>query len=240
VAFTSAENLRERKKRDTRRRISAAGARLFAEHGFPAVTVVQIGAEAGVSAKTVFNYFPTKEEIFFAGTSPVDDRLLWVVRDRPAGESAYDALRRQAVQTPEDTEGLAHAVRERRPGETVYEAIERFRACPPPAPDPATTAARARVYLGSDALQGYAQRLFTRAEAELARLLAEDTVTEPDDPLPTVASFILFSPIRAVFHQQQLQWAAGRPPAEVAARRKVDLDRAYDLVSPALADYARR
>src|SRR2546423_9245169 len=57
--------LRETKKLQTREAIAAAGMRLFVTRGFDHVTVGEIAREAGVSEKTVFNYFPTKEDIFF-------------------------------------------------------------------------------------------------------------------------------------------------------------------------------
>jgi AcrR family transcriptional regulator len=57
--------LRETKKLQTRQAIAAAGMRLFVTRGFDHVTVGEIAREAGVSEKTVFNYFPTKEDIFF-------------------------------------------------------------------------------------------------------------------------------------------------------------------------------
>ena len=57
--------LRERKKLRTRQLIAETARRLFAEHGFEAVPVTAIAREAEVSEATVFNYFPTKEDLVY-------------------------------------------------------------------------------------------------------------------------------------------------------------------------------
>ncbi|MGH3380870.1 MAG: TetR/AcrR family transcriptional regulator, partial [Actinoallomurus sp.] len=57
------EGLRERKKRLMRRQLSDTATQLFMERGFEAVRVAEIAEACGVSEKTVFNYFPTKESL---------------------------------------------------------------------------------------------------------------------------------------------------------------------------------
>ncbi|WP_216216152.1 TetR/AcrR family transcriptional regulator [Amycolatopsis aidingensis] len=57
--------LRERKKQRTREALFEAATRLFQEKGYERTTVAEIAAEAGVSTKTLFNYFPGKEELIF-------------------------------------------------------------------------------------------------------------------------------------------------------------------------------
>ena len=56
------QGLRERKKRARRAALIDAAQELVAEHGLDAVTVEMISAEAGVSARTFFNYFETKDD----------------------------------------------------------------------------------------------------------------------------------------------------------------------------------
>lgn len=60
---TAAEGLRERKKRLTRQQLTDTATRMFLEKGFDAVRVSEVAAVCGVSEKTVFNYFPTKEAL---------------------------------------------------------------------------------------------------------------------------------------------------------------------------------
>ncbi|MER6124125.1 TetR family transcriptional regulator [Streptomyces sp. NPDC001795] len=55
------KDLRERRRRETQREIHAAVVRLARTHGFEKVTVEMISAEAGISQRTFFNYFPSKE-----------------------------------------------------------------------------------------------------------------------------------------------------------------------------------
>ncbi|MEV4509556.1 TetR family transcriptional regulator [Dactylosporangium sp. NPDC049525] len=57
------EGLRERKKRLTRQRLTDTATAMFLERGFDVVRVAEIAAACGVSEKTVFNYFPTKESL---------------------------------------------------------------------------------------------------------------------------------------------------------------------------------
>jgi AcrR family transcriptional regulator len=89
--------LREAKKLATRQQIAGVAMRLFVQRGFDHVTVAEVAAEAGVSEKTVFNYFPTKEDIFF---DEVPARLLALadaIRNRPDDETVLHALRRMQL-----------------------------------------------------------------------------------------------------------------------------------------------
>jgi AcrR family transcriptional regulator len=57
------EGLRERKKRLMRQQLSDTATRMFVERGFDVVRVADVAQACGVSEKTVFNYFPTKESL---------------------------------------------------------------------------------------------------------------------------------------------------------------------------------
>jgi AcrR family transcriptional regulator len=89
--------LRERKKLATRTTIADTAMELFSKRGFDAVTVAEVADAAGVSEKTVFNYFPTKEDLFFDETDEREEKLVADLRDREPGESMLSALRRSAA-----------------------------------------------------------------------------------------------------------------------------------------------
>jgi len=83
--------LRERKKADTRAAIQRHAVRLFREQGYDATSVEQIADAAGVSHRTVFRYFPTKESLVTA--DDVGARLAAACRAQPAGREPLAALR---------------------------------------------------------------------------------------------------------------------------------------------------
>lgn len=86
--------LRETKKLRTRQEIADTAMRLFATRGFDHVTVAEVAEEAGVSEKTVFNYFPTKEDLFYDEVPAREEALRQAIRGRRPGESILTALRR--------------------------------------------------------------------------------------------------------------------------------------------------
>src|SRR5690242_13447431 len=84
--------LRERKKRQTRERIATTARRLFAKHGFERVPITEIARAADVSEQTVFNYFPTKEDLVYWRLEDFEGELLAAIRARPDGVSIVRAF----------------------------------------------------------------------------------------------------------------------------------------------------
>ena len=103
----SSVSLRESNKARTRSAISDEATRLFVQRGFENVTVAEIAEAAHVSVKTVFNYFSSKEDLFFDRADALRDALLAAVRDRPEDVGALEALRRVLSErrVPFDTDG---------------------------------------------------------------------------------------------------------------------------------------
>lgn len=115
--------LRERKKQQTRQAIYEAARRLFAARGFDRVTVADVAGEANVSEVTVFNYFPTKEDLFYGGMHFFEEELLEAVRMRKPGESALRAFRRKLLDSVE-------ALRSRERFADIRKATEALAASP--------------------------------------------------------------------------------------------------------------
>ncbi|MDA4889025.1 helix-turn-helix domain containing protein [Streptomyces sp. MS2A] len=85
--------LRERKKRATRAALAEAAVRLAAEHGAEKVTVEAISAAAGVSVRTFFNYFDSRDDAFVVVDADAGARMRRAVLDAPADLSPLEALR---------------------------------------------------------------------------------------------------------------------------------------------------
>jgi AcrR family transcriptional regulator len=84
--------LRERKKQETVDRIARVAHDLFAERGYEAVSVLDVAAAADVSEQTVYNHFPTKEDLVFDHTASLDQALAAAVRGRAPGTPAGAAI----------------------------------------------------------------------------------------------------------------------------------------------------
>jgi AcrR family transcriptional regulator len=85
--------LRERKKARTRRLIADTAARLFAERGYEHVAVSDVAREAEVAEQTVYNYFPTKEQLVTDRGQQIEDRLCELIRARPPALTPAAAIR---------------------------------------------------------------------------------------------------------------------------------------------------
>jgi AcrR family transcriptional regulator len=85
--------LRERTRRAVHAEITATAMRLFAENGFDATTVDQIAREAGISRRSFFHYFGSKEDLVLGDTVALGERVREALEARPADESAWAALR---------------------------------------------------------------------------------------------------------------------------------------------------
>ena len=205
--------LRARKKELTRQQIFDAARRLFAQRGFDAVTVAEIARDANVSEVTVFNYFPSKEDLFYGGMQFFEERLLEAVRTRPRGESAIKALRRCLL---ESADGLQS--RER------IDAILRA----------------AEIVSASPSLMAREREIVERYTRRLAVLLAEETDADPWDVEPMTAAGALIGAHRAVVDYVRRRVLAGRRGAALVEDARVQIRRAYARLDSGLGGYAVR
>jgi AcrR family transcriptional regulator len=95
---------REAKKHETRRALGFAAFELAGERGLHGFVVEDVTDRVGVSRRTFFNYFNRKEEAVVAVGGFVFDDALTELRDRPADEALFDALRAvvTVITTPEN------------------------------------------------------------------------------------------------------------------------------------------
>jgi AcrR family transcriptional regulator len=84
---------RERKKQQTREAIAGAALELFVERGYEATTLAEIAEAAGVSTRTIFAYFPSKEDILFSDFERMRDLFAAALAERPGGKDALGTLR---------------------------------------------------------------------------------------------------------------------------------------------------
>lgn len=95
MSTTAAEcGLRERKKRETLLAIHRAALDLVEEHGFGAVTTEQIAERAGVSPRTFFNYYSSKDGAVLGRRAEDYDELRRAMLAAPADESPLEVIRR--------------------------------------------------------------------------------------------------------------------------------------------------
>lgn len=77
---------REQKREETRRRLTREGQRLFAEQGFDRTSVDEIAAAAGVSRRTFFHYFDSKEDVILSRHADFERALVDAIRTAPPRE----------------------------------------------------------------------------------------------------------------------------------------------------------
>ncbi|MDQ1036110.1 AcrR family transcriptional regulator [Streptomyces sp. V3I8] len=209
-----AEGLRERKKRETRQRISDIATGLFLEHGFVTVTMVDVADAADVSVNTVYNYFPAKEDLFFDRSKGVVDRLSRWVRGRPAGESAAAAVLRELR---EEVEAVS-------PHVGLMEGYDRFM----------------RVIHDAPALRSRLWSLQQEVHDDLEATLRAETGAAPDDPTPGLMAGQIGWLHQTVMSTVGREMVGGRAPAEVSREVLVLLDAMEDLLSEKVLNYAVR
>lgn len=102
-------NAHDRRRTATREALREVALARFASDGFTNVTVAQLADEAGVTERTFFRHFPTKEAVLF---QDYETQLQWfadALARRPANESLFDAVLGSVVSFPHDLEIVRQA-----------------------------------------------------------------------------------------------------------------------------------
>jgi AcrR family transcriptional regulator len=107
------EGLRERKKKATRLALSSAALRLARQDGPEHVTIEAIAEAAGVSPRTFFNYFPSKDDAILGIAPSESSELLADLLARPDGEDPLEALRAMSLSAAARFEPMADEMRAR-------------------------------------------------------------------------------------------------------------------------------
>jgi AcrR family transcriptional regulator len=202
--------LRERKKQQTRQSIAETAHRLFVDRGFDAVTVAEVAEAADVSEGTVFNYFPTKEDLFYGQMEVFEAALVEAVRERPPGEPVLRAFRRFVL---DRSARLA--------GEEVGDVI----------------ATAARLIAASPSLQAHEREIVAVYTDSLAALIAEEKSLSPDDVEAWSVANALMGVQRGLVRLVRTRILAGERGPKLAAEVRAQGRRAFRRLERGLGDY---
>jgi AcrR family transcriptional regulator len=204
--------LRERKKQLTRQAILDTAQRMFAERGYDGVTVAEIADAVNIAAKTVFVYFPSKEDLVFDGEAEMRERIVARIRDRAPGETPLRAM-----------DGLMSDLMAESGAEVVTE-LAKWR----------------RMMGDSPVLQSRMRLLWERFEDALAAALAEEAGRDRHDPASRVTAAQLILIFRLAASEEILGYARARPSEAQRAAVRDWLDVSLAQVGGGIGEYLRR
>jgi AcrR family transcriptional regulator len=208
--------LRERKKQQTRQLIADTARRLFVERGFDAVTVVEVARAADISEATVFNYFPTKEDLFYNRLEAFEEELLAAIRDRESGTSVAAAFRDFILRQ--------RGVFDLKAAGGDDEATERIRAV-------------TRVITESPALLARERQVFAEYSRSLAALIAEETGAAPGDVVPAAVANALIGVHRSLIDYVRERTMAGARASQIARGVRAQAKQAFGQLEEGLAEF---
>jgi AcrR family transcriptional regulator len=207
--------LRERKKQQTRQLIAETARRLFGDRGFEDVTIAEIARAADVSEQTVFNYFPTKEDLVYWRLGSFEQQLLETVRERDPGESALAAFKRFLLAQ----RGLL--------GRADPDAREELIAI-------------SRTISDSPALLRRETEVLAGYTASLAELLAQETSARAGDVRPWVAASAMMGVHRSLIDYTRRRVVAGELGPGLSRSVRARAEEGFALLEQGLDGYARK
>ena len=207
MSATETEGLRERKKRETREAIAAAARALFVRHGYDAVTVADVARAADVAEKTVFNYFPAKEDLVFRHRDDRFASLATALELLPAGTPISRPFR-------DGTRAFLQRL--------VTEPVDELIATP-------------RLVIASPTLRDRLFILWEQDATALAPRIARALGRPSDDFVGGIVARTLTGAHRQVFRTAIQRLIAGDDPRVVAAELGEQAEAAYDLLDRGFA-----
>jgi AcrR family transcriptional regulator len=212
-----AEGLRERKKRLTRQLLSDTATAMFLERGFDGFKIAEVADECGVSEKTVYNYFPTKESLILDREEDMANAIRHALAD--PGENPVDAIVGVLVdQRRQMREGMAEIGGD----DAGLAMFRRFMAAVEATPS-------------LKAAMGETSERLARLAAEC---LAERAAVSPEDPEPTIAGHALIG-LWAVQQRALLRDdPADRRAADVYDRAEAEVRRAAELINTGMWSFS--
>ncbi|MGW1557800.1 TetR/AcrR family transcriptional regulator [Streptomyces sp. NPDC002144] len=207
------EGLRERKKRQLRQRLSDTATEMFLERGFDAVRVAEIAEACGVSEKTVFNHFPTKESLVLDLGASTLDSLRTVLPD-PARSPVEAVLEILSAELAALTSWLAA---QQDPAEAKA-ALLRFAALTRSTPS----------------LRAYHHDMTDQQVTVAAEILAHRTGTTPDAPEPRIAASALLALWPLQFQSLHRHLNRTETPEQLYGEVTADVHRAARLLDTGL------
>jgi AcrR family transcriptional regulator len=216
VRATTAEGLREQKKRLMRQQLSDTATEMFMERGFDAVRVSEVAAACGVSEKTVFNYFPTKESLLL-------DRWDFTMASLRKGLANPDISPVEvALQILADELGaLTSWLTRQRDWVQASMTMRRF----------------GDLIRSAPSLRAYQHDTTDRLIALAAELMAERAGMRAEDPEPQIAATALLGLWNIQFQSLRKHLDGTRAPAQVHEAATADVRRAARLVDTGLGLY---
>lgn len=114
------EALRERTRRAVRSEIMAAAQRLFLARGYEATTVDEIAVEAQISPRSVYRYFPAKDDLLVGRFAESANTVVEALSARPVGEPVWESLHAALEPLAQHADGAADREAVRRLHQTIF------------------------------------------------------------------------------------------------------------------------
>jgi AcrR family transcriptional regulator len=208
------EGLRERKKRLMRQQISDTATEMFLSRGFDEVRVADVAEACGVSEKTVYNYFPTKESLLL---------------DR---EEEMTAQIREAFGPGARIDSPVQAALEMLSADTRW--LQTEHGGPPPEVVIGTLRRFVELIERTPSLRAAQRDMMERLVRVAAESLADRVGVNPDDPEPMAAAYALLGLWRIQFRALHTYCDGTIPMAEVREKVAADLRRAARVIDTGL------